>query len=52
MLEGEIAFTAASKVTQANLHSLTEAIDQMRRTSRRDGTRANRTGCSTCASPS
>jgi DNA-binding FadR family transcriptional regulator len=30
MLEGEIAFTAASKVTQANLHSLTEAIDQMR----------------------
>jgi DNA-binding FadR family transcriptional regulator len=30
MLEGEIAFTAASKVTQANLRSLTEAIDQMR----------------------
>ena len=30
MLEGEIAFTAASKVTQANLHALTEAIDQMR----------------------
>lgn len=30
LLEGEIAFTAASKVTQANLRSLTEAIDQMR----------------------
>jgi DNA-binding FadR family transcriptional regulator len=30
MIEGEIAFTAASKVTTANLHALTEAIDQMR----------------------
>jgi DNA-binding FadR family transcriptional regulator len=30
LLEGEIAFTAAGKVTPANLHSLTEAIDQMR----------------------
>ncbi len=30
MLEGEIAFTAASNVTPANLHPLTEAIDQMR----------------------
>jgi DNA-binding FadR family transcriptional regulator len=30
MIEGEIAFTAASKVTPANLDALTEAIDQMR----------------------
>ena len=30
LLEGEIAFTAATKVTAANLHSLTEAIDRMR----------------------
>ena len=30
LLEGEIAFTAASKVTPANMHSLTAAIDQMR----------------------
>jgi DNA-binding FadR family transcriptional regulator len=30
LLEGEIAFTAAAKVTPANLHSLTEAINQMR----------------------
>ena len=30
MLEGEIAFTAAGNVTTANLHALTEAIDQMR----------------------
>ena len=29
LLEGEIAFTAASKVTPSNLNSLTEAIEQM-----------------------
>ena len=29
MLEGEIAFAAAAKVTPANLQSLTEAIEQM-----------------------
>jgi DNA-binding FadR family transcriptional regulator len=30
LLEGEIAFAAAAKVTPTNLHSLTEAIEQMR----------------------
>ena len=30
MIEGEIAFTAAAKVTETNLRALTEAIDQMR----------------------
>jgi len=30
LIEGEIAFTAAAKVTPANLQSLGEAIDQMR----------------------